>query len=158
MRLKIPLLFALAALYSSTALAVPGNITCYHVMEAECRSETTDEQIGFIALTVPIKGGSLLGFENCANSYDVKLDFWDYLNEDSDVVPELCRPGTVRLDKVLEHRRGESECDALDQYRKRARECMLNSRHEKCVTIEDLDLIQKIGNTRVLLKGRLPTR
>jgi hypothetical protein len=159
MRAITRLLFlSFAALFGTLAQA--SNITCYHVLEATCRSETTDDHIGFVALTWAIKGGSPIDkmIENCANSYDVQLDYWDYLNHGTDTVPEHCRSGYVNLETVHEYRRSEDKEKALAEYRSLARQCMEDSRFEKCATTEDLDLIQGIGITRVLLKGRTPER
>ncbi len=159
MRATTRLLFlSFAALFGTLAQA--SNITCYHVLEATCRSETTDDHIGFVAFTWAIKGGSPIDrvVENCANSYDVQLDYWDYLNYATDTVPELCRGGYVNLETVHEYRRSRDKEKALAEYRSLARQCMEDGRFEKCATTEDLDLIQGIGNTRVLLKGRVPER
>lgn len=158
MRTKISLLFVVVVgLFGGSAQA--SNITCYHVLEANCRSETTDDMIGFVAMSWAISGGSTLGdVENCANSYDVQLDFWHYLNEATDTVPELCRGGYVQLESVHEYRRSRDKEKALVEYRDRARQCMDDDRMEKCTTTEDLDLRQRIGNTRVLLKNRMAER
>ena len=158
MQTRLSLLFlAIFTLFTGSVLAA--NITCYHVLEASCRSETTDDHIGFAAMSWAIKGGSILPeVENCANSYDVQLDFLDFLNESTDTTTELCRTGSVALETVHEYRRSKDKEKALTEYRSLARQCMEDDRFEKCVTFEDLDLIHAMGNSRTLLKGRMPAR
>lgn len=151
----LPLL--LFTMLSGQALAE--RTLCYHVLEAQCRSETSDEMIGFLAFTWAIPGAERFDMmEICANSYDVQLDFYDYLNKFSEKVPELCRAGVVPLEQVHEIDRAEKKAEANRVYHDAAKGCMANDRMERCVTIEDLDLQQHIGNVRELRKNRQFTR